>query len=369
MLKRMTLLLAAVSVVSCRGELAIGGADDGGATQDAATPTHPGAGVPSGPDSGWPSLDAGPSFGADAARDDDAGPTPGSITPPGNPTALGSVSSGPGQIAVDGTNVYVASYEIGPVVKVPIDGSGTVTLDQISATTVAINSTSVFTLSPQGGNNVPQGLIVSCAKSGCGGNPTTIASNQTWQWGIAADDGAAYWTSQQGKVMTAPLDGGAAKPLDPNEGGAAIVLAGNEVLFTTGASVLAVPKAGGASRVVLDTFAGPDASSQSFEWLAADSNNVYFTTTSGMVGQAPLDGSGVITALGTVAFASLVAVDEGYVYWAGTSDKDGDLVKTPIGGGAVTILATGQGQISGIATNAKGVFWLANGNTVMGMAK
>ena len=93
------------------------------------------------------------------------------------------------------------------------------------------------------------------------------------------------------------------------------------------------------------------ASNQSFIGdIAVDSTNVYWTvrneplttadTAVGAVMKVSLDG-GTPTTLASAQFAPIdLAVDDTNVYWL----AGGNLMKTPTGGGSITVLATGQVQ-------------------------
>jgi hypothetical protein len=93
-----------------------------------------------------------------------------------------------------------------------------------------------------------------------------------------------------------------------------------------------------------------------------------FATTDGVVYHLPLlPGPRVTLATGQGSPVSTIATDAQYVYW-GTSA--GDLVKTPIGGGALTVLASGQTPVTSVAVDADNVYWSSFGaGTVMMRAK
>jgi hypothetical protein len=284
------------------------------------------------------------------------------------PVVLATVPS-PAGLAVDGANLYVASYEIGPVFEVPLDGGAVITLDAIGANNVAINSKAVYTVEGGGGPG-PQGVVVGCAKTGCGGNYATLASGQTDVWGVAADDTNVYWTDQgPGVVAKVSVNGGTPTTL-------AAVIA-NEIAVSAGRLFFAgetspgpeglwtVPVDGGAATI-LYTPDGADAGN-GIAGLAADTNYVYFATTqSGIIARIPVGGGNAVTLASGQRFAASLAVDATNVYWSG--DANGALVTVPICGGNVTTLATRGG--SGIAVDANNVYWTnTNDGTVMKRAK
>jgi hypothetical protein len=280
----------------------------------------------------------------------------------------------PWGIAVDATYAYVASYEIGPVNRVALDGSGVVELDAVSATTVAINTTTVLTVSPSGGD-APQGLVLGCAKTGCNGQYTTLATGQTSVWGVAADDVNVYWTNQSGGpgasvgVFKAPVGGGAAVTLSAAGAANQIIASGGRVFYTGATSaapgpegLLSVSVEGGTPTVLVES--DPDAGASVFTF-AVDCDNVYFQGSNG-VGKVAIAGGTPTTLAARPGGAGLqMAVDAANVYFV----DDQGIESVPIGGGAVTTLAAGV-SANGIAVDANNVYWTSGGDgTVMKLAK
>jgi hypothetical protein len=321
-----------------------------------------------------------PSGGADAGSPvppPSGGADAGSPVPPpsdaGNtgPQLLAKLPA-PSGIAVDATNAYVASYEIGPVYKVPLDGSLPTVLDSLSATTIAIDATRVYTVSPSGGN-APQGLVVACAKSGCDGNYTTLASGQNGVWGIAVDDSNVYWTSQMsnspGGLMKAPLDGGSAVPLVAATSANAIAVAGGFVFFAGSLgqaqwNLFRVPVGGGTPVALQVEGSAADSGAGTVSTVAADDRNAYYETNDGVVGQVPVDGGAPLT-LFTSAHQGppglQIAVDAQRVYFI-----DGQAIRSvPIGGGPSTTIADNQSAPDGVAVDGNYVYWTNGDGTVM----
>jgi hypothetical protein len=262
----------------------------------------------------------------------------------------------PGAMVTDGTNFYVAPQDDGPVVMAPLGGGAATVLNQGSTLTLANNSSSVFSVS---WGTAPGGLVLSCARGGCNDQPVTLASGQTGIWGIAADDEAAYWTTGTSLgVEKVALAGGAPVRLAANESNG-IAVHGDSVYFADANSgaLMQVPKAGGPTTLL----AGPPNPGEAVRWITADARNVYFSTTAGAVYQLSLCGGQQPQALypprDSGVGAPAVAVDQDYVYWLDSQTQFAYVLKSPIGGGAITNLASGAWAAGGIAVDATSVYW------------
>src|SRR5262249_5626446 len=154
-------------------------------------------------------------------------------------------------IAVDSDSAYVASNERGAVFRVALDGSGATELDMPGANLLTIDATRVYTLSGDFGR--PTGLVVACAKTGCGSDYPTLASGQAGAFGIAVDDTSVYWTGPSPVGVTkVALAGGMPAPLAPGFSAGLLVVAGGRVFFGGAAGpvngpggLLSVPVSGG----------------------------------------------------------------------------------------------------------------------------
>jgi hypothetical protein len=267
------------------------------------------------------------------------------------------------EIEDDCTNIYVAPYETGVVTAVSIaDGSQTV-LNPIAAEDVAIDSTTVYSESPSGGEEA-QGLVGSCAKTGCNGGYDIVASNVPYPTDVATDGTNVYWAQgadPNRALMAKPVGGGGAATLAVGNidgiagfGGVVVYSAfpnGNPVLMS-------VPATGGTPTTL---YSGGLVG-------ATDGVNAYFVTDSGSVGQVPVGGGPVtILATGQSGFSQL-AIDATSVYWGSGPDgtlANGTIVKAPIGGGTLTTLATGQASPIGIAVDTAYVYWTNWGDNTL----
>jgi hypothetical protein len=187
--------------------------------------------------------------------------------------------------------------------------------------------------------------------------------------GLVVDATAVYWADDQGTVQKAPLGGGAAVPL----GGLAgqdligIALRSGTLYFTNfGGNVYSMPTSGPTPTKLVTLATALSA-------IAVDANNLYFMTygSSGMVMKVPI-GGGTAAPIATwnVAMMSAtppfnIAVDATNVYWTdqGTSPTTGRVMKTPILGGPLTALASGQLLPQSIAVDGTNVYWVNMGTS------
>jgi len=249
-------------------------------------------------------------------------------------------------IAVDATDVYWLEGFSGPTIGVFSCGvCGCDKKPKLLASveaplglpgSIAVDETSVYFTIRATANiqNPNSGSVMKCAKSGCGNEPTVLASKQAPQ-GIAVNATHVYWTNDsqngaEGTVMGCAKDGCDDKP----------TLVGS----------------------------GP----QGPEGIAVDANNVYWTAeVPGTVLECPLEGCvGVPTTLAAVSTTSpatpiSIAVDATNVYWTLDQNKGNDeVLECPIAGclGIPTTLASKQiapGDLlpGGLAVDEQNVYW------------
>jgi hypothetical protein len=100
--------------------------------------------------------------------------------------------------------------------------------------------------------------------------------------------------------------------------------------------------------------------------IAVDATSVYWTDDTS-VSKAPLGGGKITVLASGQNHPAGIAVDETSVYWVndgtpasmacGASCNDGSVVRTPLAGGAITTLASGQAHPERIAVDATSVYW------------
>jgi hypothetical protein len=244
----------------------------------------------------------------------------------GTPTVIASEQDGPVTLAVRGGYVYWGTLTGEAVMSAPVTGGEPTVLAEFESSPIAIavDDQSVY-FATLGTSGEVAGVVASVPIGG--GDVVTIASDQDSPRGIAVDSSNVYWTTADGFVMKASIAGGPATQI-----------------------------------VTTESLAGA---------LTVDEKNLYWLTPSG-VWTAPLsglpDGGGptlIATAQGFnsnedaigVEGGAWLAVDATYVYWTDGDSATGTVAAVPLAGGAVTILASGEIQPTGIAVGASGVYW------------
>jgi hypothetical protein len=282
---------------------------------------------------------------------------------------LASGQGAPFQVAVDAINVYWTDTGSGTIMSVPLAGGLPITLasGQHAPRGIAVDASNVYWADWWNPGNVMSVPLF-------GGIPTTLATGQNQPDGIAVDATSVYWTDEgSGDVMKVPLAGGSPETLaigSEDDGGSIgaefIAVDATSVFFASGGSgvilgvVTSVPLAGGATTTLVD--AGHPFG------LAVDGTSVYWADASlHAVMSTPL-GGGAITALASGQNTPVwVAVDATSVYWTDALPlSSGSVVKVPIGGGSPTTLVTGQSSPCGLAVDDTSLYWGdQNSGTIM----
>jgi hypothetical protein len=282
------------------------------------------------------------------------------------PPWLGGAPAEPQGIAVDSVSVYWTSAD-GSVWKVPISGGSVTTLvmgagaPAASAQGIAIDSSAVYWSDPTNGNVLKVPLS--------GGAPTTLASGQDNPGGPAVDGTSVYWvntatasfpTLPAGAVLKVALGGGAPTTLASGTNFLpapwSIGLSSTNVYWIgavkSDMALLTVPISGG-----VPTTLGTD----QFDWpIVLDATSVYSRDGQSVV-RFPLAGGDPQTLVaGQTEQVLGVAVDSARLYW-GDGRDNGAIRSTPLGGGAITTLATGQAFPAFIALDANCVYWANEG--------
>jgi hypothetical protein len=124
------------------------------------------------------------------------------------------------------------------------------------------------------------------------------------------------------------------------------------------ADIVRIPLGGGSPMVL--------ASGQGQVWaVAADANNVYWTSDGGTVQKLAIAGGAPIALASGIDHPGGLAVDATTVYFG--SLYNGDVMKVPIAGGAPTTLFSGSGanvpSALGLAVDSTHLYWYANASS------
>jgi len=202
-----------------------------------------------------------------------------------------------------------------------------------------------------------------------GGLQTTLASREVGPNGIALDAVNAYWIDYgSGGVVKEPLGGGMRTTLTSQKG---IYIAVDDAnVYWTNDAVMKVPKAGGLPV----TLATGDLT-LSKHGVAVNSTDVYWAEFNyacagtdqpcnpglGRVMRVPVGGGTPSVVASRQSGANSIALDATHVYW--TSYNDGTVMKVPLAGGTPTTLASGQVAMNDLTADGTSVYWTKYGDT------
>jgi hypothetical protein len=280
----------------------------------------------------------------------------GSAPATGSGSSLATLSrqsnSEPECLTTDGEHVYFTETAAGRVMEVPLAGGTPATLadDQDMPFGISVAVGYVFW-----SNEAPGGDGTIMKVPSGGGVPVTLAEGQGSPTAIAADGVDVYWINLTGNhaVMRVPVEGGTPTVLAEATSPSAIAVFASDVYWIDGNDIRTVPGVGGIASTLFKSQASP------FD-LAVDAQTVYWNDAggSGTILQASKTAGKAIT-LATDTGTARLAVAAGSVYFTSPSSSSttGRVMSVPAGGGATTILATGQTTPEGIAVGGSSVIW------------
>jgi hypothetical protein len=279
----------------------------------------------------------------------------------------------PGAIAVDSTYVYWADNSGGNrgIRRMPLGGGAVTTLATVNANSlesIAVSSSAVFW------TDIGAGTVMSVPLAG--GEVTALASSQNNPANIAVDETNVYWTNLgtwksdettsyvDGAVMSVPLRGGTPTALATgvSKPEAITVDAVNIYWGSVGAqnTVMQLPKGGG-TAIALNVGPGSGTTGPGLLGIVSDGTNVYWTDEYyGFVLKAPVGGGSITMLASSQDAPTALTIDATDVYWLNFGT--GSVMKVPISGGTPVMVAPGPGFTSGdgIAVDATSVYWGTN---------
>lgn len=126
---------------------------------------------------------------------------------------------------------------------------------------------------------------------------------------IAADDTEVFWSDSSPGIYAAPLGGGAPRLVTSSQA-RTLFLDGNDIYFTSGTSVLRVPKAGGAPQPIVEGVRLGNS-------IAVDATDLYFNDADKQATFSVPKAGGQARFLANDAGGYALAVDDNYVYIGG----------------------------------------------------
>jgi len=247
----------------------------------------------------------------------------------------------PDDVAIDGPNAYVTSYDPAKdsqatLFEVPVAGGAArrvATLAGLPITGMAVRAATVYFT--QAGSGKVWFLPLDTLQ------PHLVASGQQEPWAIAADRTHVYFTTRG--------------TMDHADG-----------------AVVRVPAAGGPVQVIAAGLHAP-------QHLALDDANVYVTDLGsrehdlmdGAVVRIPKGGGPAVVLAAEQRIVTGLAADGKSVYWTSEARRgdEGRVIRFDLAGGRLVVLASGEGSPGGIALDETTVFWTCYNGLVRKVGK
>ena len=308
---------------------------------------------------------------------------------PVSPTLLARLptddsGSGPHDIAVDSTNVYVTWQDWknekddlpAKIIQIPLAGGPPKELAtrQHGGQSIVATNNGLFWLVAGPESAVTKGSVMRILLKG--GRPTSVAKAfVASDAALVADEENLYFgdygSANEAQLFKMPISGGKRQVLVPKTDDSIVTLAVDKAnaYWVTIKAIMKVPLSGGAAVELVK-----EKVSKSDVWgLASDGTHLYWTDRNNdglanhqpdenqfpsAVRRVPVSGGPVETVADHLRYRPFgIAVDSTNVYWVINADHRGAIMRTSKSGGTPTILVDGQRSPAYLALDANYVYW------------
>ncbi len=275
------------------------------------------------------------------------------------PVVLAAGLEEPGEMAIDGANVYWTEPAAGQIIRVAkAGGPPTILASGLpSPGAIAVSSGTIYW------TDAVAGTVSQLAVAG--GSPVTLATGLPGPDALAVDAMDVYFSNISDHTVR-HLAGSSSVVVASGQTVAAMVLDASNVYWATvDGSIIKIPRNGGNTETLAAspvTYPGSGPPDYGAMGLAIDTTNAYWTYRAywsgldpGMVLSVPLEGGAPTVLCAPCGGALAVTVDPSGIYW--TESGLGNTIETLRGGGSA-VLASGQRAPQSIATDNTNVYWL-----------
>ena len=185
------------------------------------------------------------------------------------------------------------------------------------------------------------------------GRERVLGFNRANPTAVATDGINVYWTEASGSIFKTPVDGGNITTLAADINGlSGIATDGIEIFWVEGGGTIArMPVDGGRRASSISGRAGMTGR------IAVDGASIYWQEGNNIL-KAPKEGGPISTLTSRTSITGL-ATDGTHVYLAENLNP-GNILRVPVGGGAVSTVISGPFQLNSLAVGAANLAWTSN---------